>query len=556
MFGARGFAASILWNKAEYYKREQYWDRYSATLNQIALLQPHYVNVWDFQAHNLAYNIAVEFDGYRQRFEWIKKGIDYLVRGTKFNERQPILQWDLGIYTGQKIGVADEKVQYRELFRKDEEYHKQLKAEGLDLDQPEAKGYDGNPDHWLAGRLWFLKSYDLVDAGAYCKKAPHIFYSDAPKCQLRYSEAIESEGILDERAKFSWKRGSEWWREYGNRDVMTTWGHTIKMNGLDVANQSVKDLEAEFKQISHPHYQEMEAKLRAGLSEGERFSLDTPPDARTPEQQEIAYMAQAKLGINPLALAEQVPRDKRYKAIDIAKRLAEALEYVRHIDSYRNQVNFAYWDVRAIAEQNDETIKARSLLYSADKNLREAKLEEALKDYDAAWVVWARVFRKFPNLMIDDIADDLLKSIKRYKRALDGPLPDDFPLDDFYAFKEQYDKGGVNFELEKVLEKRSMQALATGQEQSTADIRQEQEKMQEGRKSPDASTPAPGTPDRTASPPEQGDPPGPPASATPDSLTPAGEKVEKQAESDSKENGDRPRPPPLEVPKEPGAGSP
>ena len=36
--GLRGVAATILWQKAEYYKKEQYWDRLSATLNQIAVL--------------------------------------------------------------------------------------------------------------------------------------------------------------------------------------------------------------------------------------------------------------------------------------------------------------------------------------------------------------------------------------------------------------------------------------------------------------------------------------------------------------------------------------
>ncbi len=221
--GLRGFAAAALWHKAQYYKNEFYWDRYKATLDQIALLQPHSLNVWDHQAHNLTYNIAVEFDGYKERYEWIKKGIDFLIRGTKFNQHQPILQWTLGIYTGQKIGISDEKKQYRQLFRNDEKYHKQLLSEGLDVLQSDAIGVENKPDHWLVGRLWFERSYDLVKAGCTCKKTPHIYYSDGPKCQLRYSESIEEEGVLDDRAKFAWSRGGQQWKEFGQRDILTTW---------------------------------------------------------------------------------------------------------------------------------------------------------------------------------------------------------------------------------------------------------------------------------------------------------------------------------------------
>jgi hypothetical protein len=109
--GMRGIAASILWMQADHYKEEKYFDRFSATLNQIALLQPHMISVWQHQAHNLSYNVSPEFEDYRQRYEWVKKGIDYLVKGTKFNARKPILQYDLGQYVGAKMGKADEKLQ-------------------------------------------------------------------------------------------------------------------------------------------------------------------------------------------------------------------------------------------------------------------------------------------------------------------------------------------------------------------------------------------------------------------------------------------------------------
>ncbi len=109
--GLRGVAVSILCQRAEYYKREQFWDNYSATLNQITRLEPHFVKVWDFLSWNLSYNISVEFDDFSQRYAWVKKGIDYLLVGTKYNRRKTDLPYELGWKFGNKFGVSDEKVQ-------------------------------------------------------------------------------------------------------------------------------------------------------------------------------------------------------------------------------------------------------------------------------------------------------------------------------------------------------------------------------------------------------------------------------------------------------------
>ena len=61
-FGMRGVAAAVLWEKATEYKKTEDWDNLTATLNQITKLQPNFLSVWKFQAHNLSYNISSEFD--------------------------------------------------------------------------------------------------------------------------------------------------------------------------------------------------------------------------------------------------------------------------------------------------------------------------------------------------------------------------------------------------------------------------------------------------------------------------------------------------------------
>ena len=65
--GMRGVAANILWEKAHDYRKREDWVGLSATLEQIAKLQPNFISVWVYQGWNLSYNISVEFDDYRDR---------------------------------------------------------------------------------------------------------------------------------------------------------------------------------------------------------------------------------------------------------------------------------------------------------------------------------------------------------------------------------------------------------------------------------------------------------------------------------------------------------
>ena len=74
--GMRGVAANLLWGQAIHYKKTENWDGFKATLNQITKLQPNFESVWIYQAWNLTYNVSVEFDDYRHRYHWVKKGID------------------------------------------------------------------------------------------------------------------------------------------------------------------------------------------------------------------------------------------------------------------------------------------------------------------------------------------------------------------------------------------------------------------------------------------------------------------------------------------------
>ena len=205
--GLRGVAATLLWNRAHEYRVLHEWDRLKATLNNIALLQPHFEKVWEHQAHNLAYNVSTEFDDYRQRYEMVREGTEFLSRGVRQNREAPRLIWYTGWFYGSKMGMSDEKRQFRRLFSDDQVLHDSLMSQNIAVDSPEARGPLGKPDNWLVGRLWLYYGYDLVDSSGVRinRQTPLNFFETGPKWRMKYAEAIESEGILDDRAQNAWQ---------------------------------------------------------------------------------------------------------------------------------------------------------------------------------------------------------------------------------------------------------------------------------------------------------------------------------------------------------------
>ena len=111
-FGLRGVAALVLWEKANDYKMKEDWTNFTATLNQIVKLQPHFISVWIHQAWNMSYNMSVEFDDYRERYRCVIKGINFLKQGIEYNKTEPRLNWETGWVISQKIGRSWTSINY------------------------------------------------------------------------------------------------------------------------------------------------------------------------------------------------------------------------------------------------------------------------------------------------------------------------------------------------------------------------------------------------------------------------------------------------------------
>ena len=87
--GLRGLAVNQLWRKADEYKKKEDWTNLTATLEQLARLQPNIITFWKFQSWNVSYNVSVQFDDYRDRYYYVRQGIEFLQQGVEKNKKEP-----------------------------------------------------------------------------------------------------------------------------------------------------------------------------------------------------------------------------------------------------------------------------------------------------------------------------------------------------------------------------------------------------------------------------------------------------------------------------------
>ncbi|MDA9857361.1 IRE (iron responsive element) [Rubripirellula sp.] len=454
--GLRGVAATLLWNRAHRYRVEHEWDRLKATLNNIALLQPHFDKVWEHQAHNLAYNVSTEFDDYRQRYEMVREGTEFLTRGVRQNTNAPRLVWYTGWFYGAKLGMSDEKTQFRKLFADDEVLHESLMNENIAVDSPEARGPLGKPDNWLVGRLWLNHGYDLVDTGVKIRRqTPLNFYETGPKWRFKHAEAIEREGILDESAQNAWRMASEDWEAFGNRSIPTTSPFTIKLGQIEVLNEQRAEKIAQFRELNKEAFDAERQRLIDELPAGIQEFWQKPLAEMTYEERQVMPNVQAAIQPDISMLAPKSDPSVRLEAVNLVGEVDDLAQRINKTEGYRTQINYDYWETLALAEQEKRTVTARRLIYEAEKANADAELDEAIELYEQAFVIWAEILDAYPVLVIDDSAEDLFESVRRYMIAIDSQeLPEDFPLREFAELMGQY--GRMNaLEYEQVRAMRS-----------------------------------------------------------------------------------------------------
>jgi len=95
--GFRGLAADFLWLRAIQMRDEGRHDEIALLCRLILELQPRFASAWSFLAWTMAYNIAFEASSPRERWRWIRAGLDLMERqGVVRNANSYALYWELG----------------------------------------------------------------------------------------------------------------------------------------------------------------------------------------------------------------------------------------------------------------------------------------------------------------------------------------------------------------------------------------------------------------------------------------------------------------------------
>jgi hypothetical protein len=388
--GFRGIVADYLWTRAEDYKKQHDWDRLAQTVEMITKLQPHFLAIWTYQSWNLAYNVAVEWDAPEDKYQWIKKGIQFVQQGVKKNQKSPDLVWDTAWYYYHKLGFSDESIILRRLFRDDED------TEFKKYYDPEMKQEMVGDDNFKLGYGWFSSAVRLVDSGVgvrvtegtadtiqYVDPAPQrkgrpddiAFRSMPAHGQTRYALSLEKMSMYGIPARFGEKAKTEWafalneWVNFG-------------------------------KHVFQSHNEILDPKTQKLYRD--KVQLDDASDA-------------AKL--------KAMSPNQRYWT-----------------ERWADQMNYRYWKQRCLAEQTDEAVRAREQFYLGTIAYKKGEVDKAAAHFKEGLQVWKKALSEFPTYRDDDLCKkDTGLVVKRYVRALQQagePLPDDTPFKETLVLSE------------------------------------------------------------------------------------------------------------------------
>lgn len=121
--GFRGLISNYLWIRANDLQQSDKYFEAAQLASWITDLEPHFPQVWVFEAWNMTYNISIKFKDFPERWNWVDNGIKLLRDdGLRYNPNEiPIYQW-LAWFFQHKIGQNLDDAN---------EYYKQLWAEKM-----------------------------------------------------------------------------------------------------------------------------------------------------------------------------------------------------------------------------------------------------------------------------------------------------------------------------------------------------------------------------------------------------------------------------------------
>ena len=189
----------------------------------------------------------------------------------------------------------------------------------------------------------------------------------------------------------------------------------------------------QFRQLNVEAFDAARQQLVDALPDEFKAFYQLPSEELTYEQRALLPSILDGLVPNLTAIARASEDDNiRLASVNLIDEITDLNERIIKTNGYRTQINYPYWESLAFAEQEEQTVEARRLIYEAEKANAAAELEESIRLYEQAFAIWEKIFDKYPLLTLDDTAEDLFASIRRYMVITDSDeIPEDFPLIEF-----------------------------------------------------------------------------------------------------------------------------
>jgi hypothetical protein len=103
--GLRGLIANALWMRMNDLQNDDKFFEMAQLADWTTALEPHFIQVWNNQAWNMAYNISVKFKNPEDRWHWVQRGIQLLRdRGIPLNPDAALLYRELSWIFQHKMG--------------------------------------------------------------------------------------------------------------------------------------------------------------------------------------------------------------------------------------------------------------------------------------------------------------------------------------------------------------------------------------------------------------------------------------------------------------------
>ena len=103
--GFRGLISNFLWIRANNLQEEDKFFEMVQLSDWITVLEPHFAQVWSYEAWNMAWNISVKFKDFSDRWHWVQRGMELLRdNGLRYNPDNTTLYQQLSWIFQSKMG--------------------------------------------------------------------------------------------------------------------------------------------------------------------------------------------------------------------------------------------------------------------------------------------------------------------------------------------------------------------------------------------------------------------------------------------------------------------